>query len=987
MLIGRQPECDRIEALLGAAREGGGGALLLHGEAGIGKTALLRFARERAEGEGLRVLAARGLETQGDLPYHGLHDLLGPLLEEGAKRSPDRPASEGAEGSPDRPASEGAEGCPDRPAPAGGEGRAPEGAEGAGAAGEAPAMRTLRARLPAAQATALGQAFALGPEGTPARFAVPAAVLGLLAVAAEERPVLAVVDDVQWIDGPSVEALVFAARRLRGDGVAILFGQRDGAGRAVDPTALDSMELKPLERRAAADLLRERHGERLAGAVASGIVGAAGGNPLALVELSRALSDDQLSGREALPPVLPEGLSVERAFASELAALPEDTRRALTVAAAADAGEDAAVLGRALALAGVLPWVLDAAESARVIEVHGPRVDFRHPLLRAAAYHAATPGERRAAHRALADAHPEGAPQRAWHLAAAAEGADEHAAGVLDQAAVQARERGGFASAARAMTRAAELSPQEGERTRRLLDAARDFVAAGDPEQAAARAEAAYDEVVRGPAEPSLRADLEWLLGHVWMRLGRAGDAERLLREAAERVAPTDPGRGSVMLLEASVAQLAKGGAHEAIALARRARATGEGNPVVQALADVMVGQALVATGNADEGVPLIEETKEFVFSLDPVHAPSDVIAIAANALVWTDRYAPARAILGRVIAAAREHGALARLSYPLGAQCVLDFRSGRWADAVANGEEGVRASIDSGADAVTVLIAAFLAEVEAQRGLTEQAIERAEDALERGRRTRTDGFMMFPHHAVGIAHFAAGRHDEAIAALEEAWAWSRRIGTLGAGWLPTQPALIEAYVAAGRTADAERELEELRANNAGDRQPPTAHALIARSRGLVTGEERHYEEALEHHARVASPFERARTELLLGESLRARGESMPARRRLRAALEAFERLGATPWAERAREELQASGVASTRGDLAVVDVLTPHELQVALVVARGATNKEAAAQLFLSPKTVEHHLRATYRKLAIASRGELITLLSAQSRPEEAAA
>jgi DNA-binding CsgD family transcriptional regulator len=950
VLIGRQAECERLTSLIAAAKDGGGGALLLHGEAGIGKTALLRFARERAEEGGLRLLGARGLETEADLPYTGLHDLLAPLLERSAKGGAAADGGGGAEGS---------------------------------AAGPTDAMAVLRERLPSAQATALGQALALGPEGTPQRFAVPAAVLGLLASAAEEGPVLCIVDDVQWVDAPSVEAVAFAARRLRGDGIAILFAQRERIGRALDPAGLDSLRVEPLSDDAAGSLLRGVHGQALAGTVAAELVQAAGGNPLALVELSRALDPGQLAGRAPLPPVLPEALTVEAAFERELAELPEDTRRALVVTAAADASEDAAVLGRALALSGIPPWVLDAAESANVIEVRGARVDFRHPLMRAAAYHAAEPPERRAAHRALADAHAEGAPQRAWHLAAAAVGTDDEAAAVLERAAADARVRGGFASAARAESRAAELSVEGAETARHLLAAARDFVAAGDPEQAAARAEQGLELSADAPA----RADLAWVLGHVWLRLGRAEDAIALLRDHAAEIEPTDRGRASMLLLEATVAQLPVGDAAAVVAAGERARAVGEGNPLVESLADVIVGQSLIAGGRCAEGARILATAEPFLRSLDPVHVPSDVSAIAANGFLWVDRLDVAGALLTPVIDAARDLGALARLAYPLNVQSVLDFRRGRWADAVAHAEESLRAGIDTGQDALGALGNSFAAQLYAHRGLHRESIETATEAVALCERTRSFGFVTFAHFALGTAHLVAGDPEAAAAALECAREWAQRLGTFGAGWAGWQPELVEAYVALGRTKDARSELDRLLADNPGE-QPPTVRVLLDRSRALVHDDDAValLEGALEHP--TPSPFELARTELMLGERLRRRRDDrLEARRRLRSALDTFDRLGAGPWASRAREELRASGVVSTRDELAVVDVLTPHELQVALVVARGATNKDAAAQLFLSPKTVEHHLGAIYRKLDIRSRTDLARLLSAQGEPDAAAA
>ncbi|HEV2815155.1 MAG TPA: AAA family ATPase, partial [Solirubrobacteraceae bacterium] len=347
MLIGRQVECERIERLVAEAREGRGGALLIRGEAGIGKTSLLGHAQGLA-GEDL-VLSARGIETEAEIPYTGLWDLLGPILE-------------------------------------------------------------LRDRLPEAQANALGQALALGPEGTPARFAVPAAVLGLLSVATEERAALCLIDDLQWIDAPSVEAIVFAARRLGGESVAMLLAAREGTGRRVDTTGVEEIGLGPLAPASSAELLRREHGDRLSWAVAGELLTAANGNPMALVELPLSLSEDQLVGRRELPPVLPAGQSLEEAFRRRLSVLPDETREALVIAAAASGSEDLSHLSLALGRMGLDPGALDPAEAAGVIALEEGRALFRHPLLRAAAYHEATPPDRRAAHRALAETAAPGAP-------------------------------------------------------------------------------------------------------------------------------------------------------------------------------------------------------------------------------------------------------------------------------------------------------------------------------------------------------------------------------------------------------------------------------------------------------------------------------------------------------------------------------------------------------------------------------------------------
>jgi hypothetical protein len=348
VLIGRDAERERVERLVRDARTGGGGVLLVHGDPGIGKTALLEHAR--AVAGGMTVLTARGVESESEIPFAGMWDLLSPVLE-------------------------------------------------------------LRDRLPPAQATALGQALALEATGTPARFAVPAAVLGLLGVAAEDGPLVVLVDDVQWLDAPSVEAIVFSARRLHAEGIAMLLGARDGSGRDIDAAGISRMRLEALPPNEAVELLRRTHGDRIGGAVAAGLVEQAAGIPLALVELPRSLSEAQLTGREALPPVLPAGGSLEAAFRSQLAGLTADARSALLVAAAADGGEELVHVRAAIEHLGLAGGALDASEAANVVAVDGGRVRFRHPLLRAAAYHAAAPSERRAAHRALAETAPPGPPR------------------------------------------------------------------------------------------------------------------------------------------------------------------------------------------------------------------------------------------------------------------------------------------------------------------------------------------------------------------------------------------------------------------------------------------------------------------------------------------------------------------------------------------------------------------------------------------------
>ena len=914
MLIGRQRESERVRRLVDDVRAGRSGALLVHGDPGIGKTALLEDARDRAAG--MLVLEVRGVEAESDLPFAGLWDLVAPLLH-------------------------------------------------------------LRDGLPPAQAAALGQALALEGGGTPPRFAVPIALLGLLGAAADESPVLCVVDDLQWIDEPSREAIVFAARRLGSNGVGMLLAVRDEVGRKVAVAGVERLHVGALRTDAAAELLLREHGDRLTATVASELVHAASGNPLALVELPRVLTDDQLAGREALPPVLPAGLSVEGAYRHYLAGLPEPTRRALVVAAAAGGGEDLGTIQHAMGALGLEAQALDLAEASDVVSQDGVRLRFRHPLLRAAAYHLGSPPERREAHRALADAAPDGTPARAWHLAASVVTADEDVARDLELAASQARLRGGHASAAQAYARAADLTPDAGQRARRMLEAATDRVAAGSLEQAGADAEASLllaDDIF-------VRAGLERIRAHVRMRSGRPGEGAREMAAAAADIEEEMPPLASAMLLESALGYLLTGPAEEAIRLAEDARKLAGGIDVLEAIADVLIGQALTAGGELTAAEGRIAAHEAFLFEADPPAGASEAVAAGAHASMWGERFDRAQRILDRLVERARSEGALARLAYPLTVRAQLLFWRGSWMDALADAEEGVRASADSGQKSVLSYSLQSLAEIEAHVGRGQASREHAEEALRVARETESPVFGPYARAVLGVLGLLGGDSEGGIHELDRARAELRAVGMPAPGSAFWTVELVEAHVRAGDAQAAAAELE-LVEQLIRDDHPAYLRAQRARCRALAAeGEasDAQFEDALALHAGSPTPFQRARTELAYGERLRRRNVRADSRKHLRAALETFERLGATPWIDRTRSELRASGVLSARESTPVADLLSPHELQVALIVARGATNKEAAATLFVSPKTVEHHLGQIYRKLDIRSRTQLSALLGAQ--------
>lgn len=911
MLVGREGETSRIERLLTDACGGRSGTLVIRGEPGIGKTTLLEHARDAAGG--MTVLRAQGIEAESELPYLGLRDLIGPVLDR-------------------------------------------------------------RERLPAAQSLALGQALALEEGGTPARFAVPAALLGLLGTVAEEGPVLCLVDDAQWLDAPSVEAIVFTGRRLRDEGVAMVLTVREGAGRDVDVRGMEELRPEPLSMRDAGELVRLAHGGRVRAGVVGELVEAAAGNPLALVELPTALNDEQLAGREALPPVLPAGESVAAAFRRRLAELPAATREALAVLAAANE-ESFADLVAALGRLGLEQRALDAAEAAEVIVLDGGRLSFRHPLLRSAAYHLAPPPARRAAHRALADGAPEGSPRRAWHLAAGVLTADEDVARDLEEAAGDARRRGGHSSAARAFARAAELTPYVADRARRLMEAAVESQAAGELD----RAEALAGEGIELGPDPMMRALLQRIRASVRIRGSRPESGLNEMIEAADAVAGAVPAAAAVMLLEAGLGRMTVGPVVDAVRIGERARDLASDDETLQALADVLVAQALMVTGEAAPADALLAAREDQLVEMAPPPGASDLIVLAAHASMWLEQTTRTERILAAVIDRSRDEGALAQLAYPLAVRAQFALREGRWSAARADAEEAVRAGEDTSQDTMLALALGVRTHVEGLLGNVGEARGHASAGLRILDESEVRVFRTYINAALGSIALSCGEWEAAVQAFETARDSAMRLGVLLPGQDLHSPDLVEAYLRAGDREGAELELERLQ-EMVGPFQPAITLAQLTRARALLASDEEApavFEEALALHEQARNPFERARTDLAYGERLRrtvGREESKP---HLRAALETFERLGARLWADRARDELRGTGVTARRESVPIAEVLTPHEMQVAMVVAGGATNKEAAAALFLSPKTVEHHLGAIYRKLQLRSRTELTALLS----------
>jgi DNA-binding CsgD family transcriptional regulator len=900
MLLGRDAERARLAGLLAAARGGASAALVIRGEPGIGKSALLDDAVGSAAG--MTVLRARGVESESELSFAGLADLLAPVVSE-------------------------------------------------------------LGSLPPPQRAALAGVLALGPPVPGDRFTLYAATLSLLAAVAERSPVLVAVDDAPWLDAPSREALVFVARRLGEEGVVLLLAARSGEPVGSEAAGVAELVLGGLDAGAAATLLEQ--GGAIAPEVASRLFDATGGNPLGLLELSGLLNDAQRRGAEPIEEPVPVGAGIERAFSHRLDALPEPSRRALAVAAASESG----ALDE-LAAAGLDLAALEPAEAAGLVAVADGRLTFRHSLLRSVAYRAVPAPEQRAAHRALAAA-VEGE-RRAWHLAAAAVAPDEEVAAALAEAAGTARARGGPAAAMRAAERAARLTPEPQPRAGRLLEAAGDCARGGRPD----RAQELLGEALDLAADPGLRADVQHLRALIEARSGAALAAADLLGAEAALVEPVDPVRAAVMTMAAVQPLFEAGETATGLALARRGQALCERAGLPPMPAGLPLAMALLLCNERPTARPMLDGAVAWLDGADDPWALGPVLVFGiGQAFMWMEEHALARRLLESGIAQCRAWSAPGLLPYGLLCLCELEFRDGRWAHAYAAGAEAARLADETGQINDIAYSLAVLARVEAGLGRERDCRAHLAGAVEIIDRLGAEIVRGYVGATAGLLELGLGRSVEAVAVLEETAGF---LGARPAGdpaVLQWPPDLVEAYVRLGRRDDAARVLDpfEAAARHSGS---PWATAAAARCRGLLAPDDAFDEPFAAALEDDGMPFETARTRLALGERLRRAGRRVEARTALRAALVTFSRLAAQPWAERARTELRATGERVRRGSPTATEQLTPQELQVALQVAGGSTNREVAAALFLSPKTIEFHLRNIYRKLGIRSRTELVRVM-----------
>ncbi len=823
--------------------------------------------------------------------------------------------------------------------------------------------------IPEPQTVALEGALALRPARAQERFAVGAATLSLLATYAEQGPVAVLVDDAHWLDGPSAEALLFAVRRLVADPIAVLVAVREREPSLLDGADLPTIRISGLSRVEAASLL-----DGLPPDAAARLHDATAGNPLGLLELAR--DADELALAPAGAPVL-VSTRISREFLRRMGELDEAERRALLLLATSDSG-DLALLERTANRLGVELSALSAGERTGLVSIRAGSVEFRHPLVRSAIYAGARPEERRAMHRALASALPDrDIDRRAWHLAAAAAGVDEQASAALEQAGVRARDRSAYATAALAFERAGRLAAGRERRARLVFAAAQESWHAGSVR----RAVALLDEAREAAGEQASRLEIDELAGHIATRQGPVMRGRAILTAAAEHA---DPERAIAMLAEATGACFFAGNSVEMLVVAELASSLVPKGVSVRArfLASIAIGMARVVGGDAAAGSEAIQEAVALADASPELRNDLRLIPWLAIAPIFLREASTGRELLDRALRLARERSAIGALPFVLDLIALDHATTNRWALAEATFLEAIGLARETGQQTDLVFGLSGLARLQARRGRERECRANVAETLELCESLGTRLHEVWAAEALGMLELGLGAAERAVEHLERQ---QRLVETLGLTDpdLSAAPELIEACCQLGRITEARALADEFGAAAQAKGQPwSIARAL--RGQGLVASGNRFassFEQALEQHAGTPDAFEEARTQLAYGARLRRARNRKLARDQLRSSLETFELLDARPWIDRARAELAASGETVRRRDPNTIDGLTPQELQIAMLLAGGRTTRETAAAMFLSPKTVEYHLRHVYLKLDIHSREELARALAGQTR------
>ena len=888
-----------IDRLLGDAARGQSGSLVVRAEAGMGKTALLDYAAAAGRAAKMMVLGVTGVEWESDLAFAGLHGLLWPIVDE---------------------------------------------LDG----------------VPEPQREPLAAALGLAPGEGRDRFLVSAGALSLLAAAAESRPILCLVDDAQWLDVPSAHSLTFVARRLVAERVAILFGAREVERRRFDAPGLDDLVVGGLDR-ASAHLLLDRSAAGAAPSVRARLIDEAAGNPLALLELPLALSDQQRAGEAPLPAALPLTSRLRASFSQRIDRLPAATREALLIAAAEEAGELAVTL-RAASKLELPQAALDPAEEIGLVRIDGAVLSFRHPLVRSVVYESATLGQRQRTHAALAAAleGADSAERAVWHRAMGAVTPNEEVAAALEASAQRSQLRGGHESAASAFERAAALSESSPERARRLAAAAQAAWTAGQGDRAR--------ELVRRAlplADRPQRALLLMMRGVIEGQSGWLLDGVASMQHAA--ALSEDPSVTLQLLREGCVMAAQAGAIEEAVQVAARAADITPADEIDSFTQASLIAGAAELSGDYERSRSLSAELVELVEEIDD---PACLIWAALSAArVGMRREAIHHA--NRAVSNAREQGAMTTLPFALQAQAAALIGESRFELAYASADEGWRLALDTGQLWPASWNLLRLVEIDAVRGDEELMRAHAAELQALVTRTGAAAIGQYAERSLALLDLCLGRSGEALDRLLTPIS-TTLTGAQDSLFLYGVPDAVEAAVRVDRLDEVSAHAERFQ-HWAEQSRNPLGLALLARCRGLIDEEdaERHFAEAIEL-APVLSPFDRGRSELLYGEWLRRHRRRADARPHVRAALGRFEQIGARPWEARARSELRASGERARRRDPSTRDQLTPQELHIARHVATGKTNPEIAAQLFLSPRTVDYHMRKVFVKLDINSRTEL---------------
>ncbi|MEU4726315.1 AAA family ATPase [Nonomuraea dietziae] len=903
MIHGRHREREAIARLLADARDGRSGVLVLRGEAGIGKSALLRHAAESAAAsQPMRVLACAGVESEVKHAFSGLLGLLRPVLDH------------------------------------------------------------LDA-LPGVQAEALRGALGLTDSAAPdfsiSEFLVSAAVLTLLAAVAADRPLLIIVDDMQWLDRASAATLLFAARRLADEPLAMLLAVREPDPLPVNTARLPELVLQGLPPEDAVRLL-DGHGWTLPDRQRDALLAATGGNPLALIELGRLDEPDRAMPDLAMTGTLPVGTRVRAAFLRQVEVLPAEGRAALLVAAAEESGDAGTVLGAAARL-GLPADALETAERSGLVQLNGIELRFRHPLIRSAIYSDASFAHRRAAHLAIA-AHlnATGRDDHAtWHHAVATTAPAERIAAALEHSADAARQRGGAAAAISVLQHAARLSESPADRRQRTVTAAFVALDAGRP----GLARTLVDQVM---AEPVPAVTLAQLNGTIELYGGDPAIAHSHLMRCAELMASTEPEEAAWTLLLAAGSAL-RAGDMEATLLATRRIIDLDCSPATHRAAAGLLG--------GFEGVITGAELWELPGTLPRGRGGGGERQwMWATVIGWMgpDEHQALRLAeaTGRRV---RAEGSAALLTEVLFYHADIEFRLGRWAEGAAHAEEGLRLSYDTGQRGWTANFLAQSARFAAVRGEAAACRRYARQALE-------IAFALRERIAAATATGALGLLALGEDASAEAFVELMRLFERGSPYsndfvaLTMLPDLVEAAVRAEDPEPARRIVEAVEARTDGVRGP-VALSRKHRIHAMLSDDahaESHYRSALANCGLDQRPFDRARTELLYGEWLLRHHRRTEAQPMLRAASETFEGLGAEPWARRALARFRAAGGTLPRPGRAVAALLSPQELEVSRLAATGLSNREIADRLHLSPRTVGSHLYRAFPKLGITARAEL---------------